>query len=140
MAVIVVDGLEVVGVEQNERERPAVSAATRDRHLQQPIEAAPVVETGEGIGPGVVSKSVEAQGEHTERKHERTVEAVIVERRPRVEAGRRDEELLVFRAERASTRAEYLRTQTRFLDHHGGVVELELLDERVEGLVDERDA
>ena len=82
VAVLVVDVLEVVEVEQHERERPAVPRAARDRHLEQAVEAAPVVQTGERVVPRVVAQHVEAQRQHAQRQHHRAVEAVVVERGP----------------------------------------------------------
>ena len=140
VALLVVDDLEVVEVEQHERERPPVAGAARDRHLEQAVEAAPVVQAGERVVPGVVAQHVEPQREHAQRQHQRAVEGVVVERGPGVEAGRGDEQLLVVGAERPAAGAEHLQAEARFFDHDRGVVELELLDEGVERLVDERDA
>ena len=115
VAVLVVDVLEVVEVEQHERERPAVPGAARDRHLEQAVEAAPVVETGERVVPRVVAQHVEPQRQDAQRQHQRAVEAVVVERGARVEAGRGDEELLVVGAERPPAGAEDLLAEARLL-------------------------
>ena len=123
----------------DERELPAVTVAARDRHVEQAIEAAAVVETGERVVPRVVAHDVEAQREHAQREHERAVEVVVLERGLRVEAGRRDEQLVVLGAERPAAGAEDLAADLALLEHDGGVFEGELLDERVERAVDERD-
>ena len=104
------------------------------------IEAAAVVEAGERVVPGVVAHDVEAQREHAQREHERAVEVVVLERGLRVEAGRRDEQLVVVGAERPAAGAEDLAADLALLEHHRRVFERELLDERVERAVDERDA
>src|SRR5262249_42543383 len=99
MPVFVVDVFEVVEVEEHESERPAVSGAARDGHFEQAIETATVVEPGERVVPSVVARDVEAQGENTQREKNRPVEALVVEPGPRVEPGRRHEQLLVVEPE-----------------------------------------
>ena len=66
MPVGVVDLLEAVEVDDDEREGPVVPEAAGDRHLEQAVEAAPVEEPGERVVPGVVAEHVEAQRDHAE--------------------------------------------------------------------------
>ena len=124
----------------HQRELPAVTVAARDRHLEQAVEAAAVVEAGERVVPGVVAHDVEAQREHAQREHERAVEVVVLERGLRVEAGRRDEELFVVGAERPAAGAEDLAADLALFEHDGGVFERRTARRARRATVDERDA
>ncbi len=140
VALGVVDLLQAVEVEQYQHELPAVPIGAGDRHVEEPYEAAAVEQAGQRVVPGVVAHDVEAQGQHAQREHQRTVEVVVLERGLGVEAGRRDQQLVVVGAERPPARTEDLPADLALLEHDRRVLERELLDQCVEGPVDERDS
>ena len=136
---MVVHDLEVVEVEHHEREPPAISVASRDCFLEQPVEAAAVIEAGQRIVPRVVSQRVEAERERAQRQEEIAIEALVVDLWLRIEAGFGGEQLVVGAPKGTASGAEDLAAHRRLGEHDRRVFQTELLDEIVEHPIDQRE-
>ena len=140
VAVFVIDQLEIVEIDEHQREGPAIPHAPRDRHVEEAIEGATVEESGERIVPGVVSQDFHPQRDHAEAGHEGCINTVCVECRVRIEAGWRIQEgFAAGVVEWFAAGSEHLTPEARLVDDHRGVVQLVLGDQRIEGVVDDRE-
>ncbi len=90
--------------------------------------------------PRVVAEHVEPHRERAQPEQQRAVEAAVLQRGLRVETRCRVEERIVAVAQRATPGAEDLTAEPGFFEDDGRVVQRELLDERVERAVHDRDA
>ena len=141
VSVLVVDQLEVVEIDEDQGERPAVSHAARDRHVEEAVEGATVEEAGQGVMPGVVPQDLHPQRDHAEAGDQGGVDAVRVQRRVRVEPRRGVQQgLAAGIVERFTSGAKDLPAEPRLVDDHGRVVEIVLGHQCIEGVIDDREA
>ena len=140
VSVFVVDQLEVVEIDEHQRERPAVPHAPRDRHVEEAIEGATIEESGQGVMPGVVPQNFHPQRDHAEAGHERGIDTVRVQGRVRIEPRVGIEEgLAAGIVEWFAAGSEHLTPEAGLVDDHRGVVQLVLGDQRIKGVVDDRE-
>ena len=123
MALGVVDLLEAVEVDDDQREGPVVPEAASHRHLEEPVEAPAVEQPGQRVVPGVVTEDFHPQRDHAEAAEHFRVYGRGVERRIGVEARLGVQQCFAPRVvEGLACRAEHLAAEPRFVDDHRRVL------------------